>query len=123
MAMHRGGCHCGAVRFEFDGTVERAEVCNCSICRKTAYLHWYVDPEHFRLLSGEDALRDYRFGTRVARNLFCGTCGISPFRRARSDPDRIDVNLRCVDGLDVAMLPVEHFDGVHWEEAYRARRG
>lgn len=123
MPTHRGSCHCGAVRFEFDGTIEVAEVCNCSICARTGYLHWYTAPSQFRLSAGADAMTDYRFGTRVARNLFCATCGISPFRRARSDPDKIDINLRCVEGIDIAALRVEHFDGQHWEEAMRRTRG
>lgn len=123
MQTHRGSCHCGAVRFEFDGDVQVAEVCNCSICARTGYLHWYTAPEHFRLVRGEDALSDYRFGTRVARNLFCKTCGISSFRRARSDPDKVDINLRCVEGLDIARLEVKRFDGANWEAAMRRSRG
>ncbi len=121
MTTYRGSCHCGALRFEFDGEIRETEVCNCSICRRTGYLHHYVEPADFRLLSGDDELVDYRFGTRVARNLFCRTCGISPFRRARSDPDRWDVNLRCVDGVELDSLPTRFFDGVHWEEAIKAR--
>ena len=122
MPTYRGACHCGAIRFEFDGEVTSAEVCNCSICAKTAYLHWYARPEDFRLLAGEEALRDYRFGTRVARNLFCSTCGISAFRRARSDPDLVDINLRCVEGVDLDALRIENFDGRNWEAAFADRR-
>ena len=123
MARHRGSCHCGAVRFEFEGAIHSAEVCNCSICSRTGYLHWYAAPDQFRLVSGEDELSDYRFGTRVARNLFCRTCGVSAFRRARSDPDKIDINLRCVEGLDLDALEIAHFDGLHWEDAMRSRGG
>jgi len=123
MQTYRGSCHCGAVRIEFDGEVQGAEVCNCSICARTGYLHWYTAPEHFRLVRGEDALSDYRFGTRVAHNLFCNTCGVSPFRRARSDPDKIDVNLRCVEGIDLDALRIERFDGANWEEAMQESRG
>jgi len=36
--LHRGGCHCGAVRFEFDApaTVDVTD-CNCSMCDMTLY--------------------------------------------------------------------------------------
>ena len=121
MTEHTGSCHCGAVRFSFEAEITVAEVCNCSICARSGYLHSYVTPERFRLITGDDAMTDYRFGTRVARNLFCSTCGISAFRRARSDPNLIDVNLRCVEGLDVETLPIETFDGRNWEEAVKGR--
>lgn len=121
MPTYRGGCHCGAIRFEVDGEIEEAEVCNCSICAKTAYIHWEVPPERFRLLTSEDAIRDYRFGTRTARNLFCGICGISPFRRPRTDPGAIDVNLRCLEGVDIEAFTPRLFDGRNWEEAFAKR--
>jgi hypothetical protein len=118
-----GGCHCGAVRFEVTGPIEALEVCNCSLCTRNAYVHWTVAPDRFRLLTPDAPLTTYQFGTHTSKNHFCPTCGISPFRVARSDPDRIDVNLRCVDGIDADAFPVEAFDGRNWEEAYRARRG
>jgi hypothetical protein len=118
---HRGGCHCGAVRFEVDGEIEAPDVCNCSICTKTAYVHWEVPPERFRLLTPEDAIRDYRFGTMTSRNLFCATCGISPFRRPRTDPGLIDVNLRCLEGVDADAFEARPFDGRNWEEAAKRR--
>jgi hypothetical protein len=37
----------------------------------------------------------------------------------RSDPDKIDVNARCLDGVDVAKLAVKTFDGKNWEDAMR----
>ena len=30
----RGGCLCGAVRFEFDGPIDELELCHCPRCRK-----------------------------------------------------------------------------------------
>ena len=35
----------------------------------------------------------------------------------RSDPDKIDVNARCIDGIDLAVLPLKYFDGKNWEQA------
>ena len=121
MPSHRGGCHCGRVRFEVEGELEGLEVCNCSYCARAGYLHWYVAPERFHLRGGSDDLRSYQFGTFSSRNHFCGVCGISPFRRPRSDPDRVDVNVRCLEGVDADALPFRRFDGRNWEEAMRAR--
>jgi len=37
----------------------------------------------------------------------------------RSDPDMIDVNVRCLDDVDLSALKMKQFDGRHWEEAMR----
>ena len=116
-----GGCHCGAVRFT--ATVPAtAEVlaCNCSICTMTGYLHLIVPHARFRLLSGEDALTGYRFGSRAAEHLFCATCGIKSFYQPRSHPEAWSVNVRTLDeghGLD---LRERAFDGRNWEAARAA---
>jgi hypothetical protein len=117
MAVHRGGCHCGRVRFEVEGPVALdVSECNCSICARVAYLHWIVPSGRFRLLRGEDALRTYTFNTGTARHLFCGTCGIKSFYVPRSHPEGYSVNARCLDPGSVAELRITHFDGAHWEE-------
>jgi hypothetical protein len=119
--LHRGGCHCGRVRFEVEApaAIEVSE-CNCSICRRSGYLHLIVPRERFRLLSGEAALVSYRFNTGVAEHLFCGTCGVKSFYVPRSHPDGISVNARCLDEGSVASLSVRPFDGANWEQARAA---
>jgi hypothetical protein len=109
------------VAFEVEAELAGLEVCNCSICVRTAYIHWYVEPARFRLLKGESELSTYRFGTGRAAHHFCQRCGVSPFRRARSDPDKIDVNVRCVEGVALESLDVARFDGQNWETALSAR--
>jgi hypothetical protein len=39
----------------------------------------------------------------------------------RSDPDKIDVNVRCLDGVDIAALTIHQFDGRNWEHAIAER--
>ena len=63
----------------------------------------------------------YRFNTGVAQHTFCSTCGIHPFYVPRSDPDKIDVNVRCLDGVDVSKIEVKVFDGKNWEHAMTGR--
>jgi hypothetical protein len=53
----------------------------------------------------------------VAKHTFCKICGIHPFYVPRSDPDKVDVNARCLDDIDVTQLVVQQFDGRHWEHA------
>ncbi len=117
MVVHRGGCHCGRVRFQVEGPrVLDVSECNCSICARVAYLHWIVPRRRFRLERGEDALVSYTFHTGTARHLFCGTCGIKSFYVPRSHPDGYSVNARCLDPGSVDELRVTRFDGAHWEE-------
>ena len=116
-----GGCHCGRVRFRVTADLARITDCNCSFCTKKGFLDLIVAPEQFELLSGADALTTYRFNTGTARHTFCATCGIHPFYVPRSDPDKIDVNVRCLDGVDIAALKVHRFDGQNWEHAITER--
>lgn len=118
---HRGGCHCGAVRFEVRApAVLQVLECNCSVCSKTGYLHLIVDREDFTLLAGADELVEYRFNTGVARHLFCRSCGIKSFYVPRSHPDGISVNARCLDRDTVESMAVRAYDGQNWEHAREA---
>jgi hypothetical protein len=121
MAGWEGGCHCGRVRFRVTAVLEGVTDCNCSVCTKKGFLHLIVPREQFTLLQGEDALSDYRFGTGVARHLFCRYCGIHSFYVPRSDPDKVDVNVRCLDGVDLATLDIQPFDGQNWDDAIEGR--
>jgi len=117
MQTYEGGCHCGRVRFRVTASLERVTQCNCSMCTKKGFLHLIVGPEQFELLSGADVLTTYEFNTRVAKHRFCRICGIHPFYTPRSDPDKVDVNVRCLDGIDPSALTVTPFDGKHWEQS------
>jgi hypothetical protein len=118
---YQGGCHCGRVRFRVTADLSRVTECNCSICSKKGFLHLMVPQEAFQLQSGKDALTTYRFNTGVAQHTFCATCGIHPFYIPRADPDMIDVNVRCLDDVDVGAVPIHHFDGRNWEAAMTGR--
>jgi hypothetical protein len=115
---HRGGCHCGDVKFEVRAPagLDLLE-CNCSMCARSAYLHLIVPAQDFRLLVGADALTDYRFGTGTARHLFCRRCGVKSFYVPRSHPDGYSVNARCLDSATIASMRIRPFDGQHWETA------
>ena len=119
--IHPGGCHCRRVRFEVDApAVIDALDCNCSICRMTGFLHLIVPASRFRLVSGEDALADYRFNTGAARHLFCRHCGVKSFYVPRSHPDGYSVNVRCLDPDSVTGLRIVPFDDSDREAATAA---
>ena len=118
MPIHAGGCHCGRVRFEVEGPADlEVSECNCSICAKTAYLHFIVPKAQFTLRSGREFLTSYKFNSAVADHLFCRVCGIKSFYVPRSHPDGISVNARCIDPGTVSAMRVTAFDGAHWEQA------
>ena len=105
------------MRFRVTADLDKVTVCNCSICTKKGFLHLIVPPEQFELLSGKNNLATYQFNTGVAKHTFCKTCGIHPFYVPRSDPDKIDINARCIDDVDLDGLTVNFFDGKNWEQA------
>ena len=119
MISHKGGCHCGRVRFEVIAPphIEVSD-CNCSICGKSGYLHLIVPASRFRLLCGEGSLTTYQFNTGTARHRFCSVCGIKSFYIPRSHPDGYSVNARCLDEGSVTGMTVAPVDGKHWEKHF-----
>jgi len=114
---YEGSCHCGRIRFVVHGDLSNATECNCSICSKKGFIHLIVEPGDFELVSGREDLTTYVFNTGVAKHHFCSVCGMHPFYVPRSDPDKIDVNVRCLEGVAVGTLKLATFDGRNWEEA------
>ncbi len=113
--IYRGSCHCQTVTFEVDCPEEiEVEDCNCSICSKTGFLHLIVPKSQFKLLTGEEQLALYTFNTGVAQHTFCKVCGNKAFYIPRSNPDGIDINVRCLDDKPKSIKVVK-FDGLNWE--------
>ena len=115
--LHRGDCHCGNVRFEFESSPDvHVHRCNCSICDRVGYLHLIIPRSTFTLITGWDELTTYRFNSGVAEHYFCKTCGVKPFYLPRSNPDGYSVNFRCVDRSAFGEVIIEDFDGQNWED-------
>jgi hypothetical protein len=80
--MLRGGCFCGAVRYEATGAPFHETNCHCSICRRTTgapYVAWFSIPvAEFRIVKGEPTrFKSSASGVRS----FCATCGTQiPFQ-------------------------------------------
>ncbi|WP_455220264.1 GFA family protein [Kaarinaea lacus] len=115
--VHRGSCHCGAVRYEVEAPADLiVQECNCSICSRVGYWHLIVPQSRFHLLQGEDQLTTYTFDTHEAKHKFCKICGIKSFYIPRSNPDGISVNARCLDDATIHSITIEFFDGKNWEQ-------
>ena len=112
---YKGSCHCGAVKFEVEAPEDiDVDECNCSICAKSGFLHLIVPLNKFNLLSGGEHLETYTFNTGIAKHTFCKVCGIKAFYTPRSNPDGIDINVRCLDTPAKSMRIIK-FDGQNWE--------
>jgi hypothetical protein len=109
--MLEGSCHCGSVRWSFEGAPESVTACNCTVCRRYGVL-WAYDYEGEGIhVSGPTTA--YVRGMAIEFH-FCPTCGCVAFWRAREVKEgrrRIAVNVRLADPEAVAGLPIDHFDG------------
>lgn len=113
---YAGGCHCGAVRFEAELDPHTGTKCNCSMCSKKGFYGAVVTPSRFRLLSGQGALGDYQFNTKMMHHQFCTRCGVHPFGRGHLEQlggEYYSVNLNCIDELDLSELKTMYWDGRH----------
>lgn len=116
---HKGSCHCGRVAFELRAPIENVIQCNCSLCHRKGALWQATDDAHFEIVTGEDDLVLYQFGTMTAKHYSCRHCGISTFSRPRIAPNAWVINVRCLDGVDPSSLKINAFDGQNWEESAR----
>lgn len=111
--MIEGSCHCGRVRWRFDGMPDGATACNCTVCRRYGVLWAYDYVDEGIHVSGET--RAYVRGESIAFH-FCPVCGCVAFWRSLTlDPAgrrRIAVNLRLAEPDAVATVPIDHFDGL-----------
>ncbi|GAB6260785.1 GFA family protein [Photobacterium sp. CCB-ST2H9] len=110
---YTGSCHCGNIAFEAEGEIEEALACNCSICRRKGSLLWFVPRSQFRLLTPESAASTYTFNKHVIQHRFCPTCGIHPYGEGKDQQGNaiVAVNIRCLDEIDLDVIPVKYFDG------------
>ena len=110
---YKGSCHCGKISFEVAGELNGAMACNCSMCSRKGSLLWFVPRDQLKLTTSEAALSTYTFNKHVIKHRFCNTCGIHPYGEG-VDPKgnkTAAVNIRCLEGIDLAKVPVQQFDG------------
>jgi hypothetical protein len=111
--LYKGSCHCGKVAFEVEGELTGAMECNCSICSRKGALMWFVPRNALKLHTPESEQTVYTFNQHVIQHRFCKTCGIHSYGEG-ADPQgnkMAAVNVRCLDGVDLASISVQHFDG------------
>ena len=113
--MLEGSCHCGAVRWRFEGMPDSVTACNCTVCRRYGVL-WAYDYEN-ECIKVAGPTKAYIRGEAIEFH-FCPECGCVAYWRARqTEKDgrrrRIAVNVRLSEAKLVAKLPIDHFDGLN----------
>lgn len=111
----QGGCQCGAIRYEVNGTPQHVALCHCSDCRKSAgapMVSWAAFAEaEFTLLQGD--LTIFNSSGNALRS-FCPTCGTGiAYRNAEFLPGIVDIQSATLD--DPNALPA----GAHIQIAER----
>jgi hypothetical protein len=67
---------------------------------------------------GLDSLVEYTFGPKVVHHEFCAICGVAIRARLRATRTDMALNVRTMNGLDLATLKIEKMDGKSWLPAY-----
>jgi hypothetical protein len=110
---YKASCHCGKVAFEFEGEIKDALACNCSICQRKGSLLAFVPREALKLLTPDSNASTYTFNQHVIKHRFCPTCGVQPYGEGVGPDGKAmaAINIRCVEGIDLNSIPLNHFDG------------
>ena len=104
----KGGCHCGAMRYEVTGKPFDADYCHCRDCQRTtgAPVGVWADfkAEQIQWLSGE--LKEYASSEKVRRG-FCPHCGTSISYCNIDYPEYFTVSIASLDDPN-AIAPNYH---------------
>jgi hypothetical protein len=104
----RGGCYCGAVRYQVDSPPRIATMCHCEDCRKSCgaqSVAWVTFlAESFAFVQGEPA--SHRSSPGVIRT-FCSACGTSLTYRNDERAHEIDVTTASLEDPE-AFPPAKH---------------
>ncbi|RFC36731.1 MAG: hypothetical protein DID90_2727553697 [Candidatus Nitrotoga sp. LAW] len=73
---------------------------------------WFVPREKLRLLTPENEISTYTFNKHIIKHRFCPTCGIHPYGEGvgPNGNNMAAINIRCIEGIDLASVPVQNYD-------------
>jgi adenylate cyclase len=112
----RGGCLCGAVRYEANEPPSKGTVCHCCVCQRTTgsafeAIAWFPRAA-FRFTKGEP--KRYR-SSSIMEKCFCPHCG-SPLtdqylvrQSSKFNPDMMCVHIGTLDKPEAVPSIVSHF--------------
>ncbi len=110
---YQGSCHCGEIAFEVEGEIPEVTSCNCSMCQRKGILMWFVPRQAMTLLTPPEKMSTYTFNKHVIKHRFCPSCGIHTFGEGASPSgqEMAAINVRCLEGVELSALTVQHFNG------------
>jgi hypothetical protein len=111
--MIAASCHCGAVRMEITDPPQQVTDCNCLICRRLGILWAYYRPGQVRLIRSPGATTAYVRGDRTLEFHHCKLCGCTTHWEStdKTNANRMAVNARLFEAVDLDGIPVRKFDG------------
>lgn len=100
--MERGGCLCGAIRYEVTAPVDRILMCHCTNCQKAtgagASANVVVPAAALRLTCGTPRLFSQRVDSgNTLHRAFCGDCGSPIYSRRDHVPDWLVLKVGTLD--------------------------
>lgn len=100
----RGGCQCGALRYQFQAPLRDIAHCHCSICRRTTggiLVTWISVPlSSFTWLRGQPA---QYVSSESCTRYFCNQCGAHLALFTRLSPQTMDVTVATLEHADLAV--------------------
>jgi hypothetical protein len=96
----RGGCGCGAVRFEVTAPLVSANYCHCTRCQRrtgtAASANARAERGTFKIVQGEESLRAWRPESGFEK-WFCVNCGSALYSCDPHDRERVAIRLGAFD--------------------------
>ena len=122
MKTYHGSCDCGTVKFEVTTKITKISKCNCHICTK---IRNNSSPSRTKSIQSNIWKRWFIFASILyndCETFFCKHCGIHSFYNPRTHPEKISVNVRCLDDFDLKKEApiIVTFDGRNWEESFKS---
>jgi len=106
-----GSCHCGAIQFELNASIDEFTTCDCSLCVMRNAVMLKVPESDLKILSGSDTLSLYQWNMKIAKHYFCSDCGVYVFHNKRAAPDYYGVNVYCLQNVDISSVKICATDG------------
>lgn len=71
----------------------------------------YCQPPDLKFFKGSlEEMSVYQFGPRIIKHYFCPICGSNILEKWPADGE-YGLNLRCVEGVELAALKIHEYDG------------
>lgn len=112
---YAGSCHCGKIRYEVTADLSTVIECNCSMCRRKGTMLTFVPPDAMKLAPGAEDVTDYQFHKKKIHHKFCPVCGVTTYADGTAPDGKAmyAINVRCLDGVDLASLKTVQYDGAN----------